>query len=303
MPTKDLDFKDFITGYDWSYHNDSGLWYEDEKEDIPMPKSIITPSDNFTMTYFNGFIYPQDVPEDDVTFEDNTQEDIDEHAKYLLKKSDNDAYTFSIVFDNNNQTKFYLSIGYCQSTDLEIMKFLRKVKDAKPNEKACSIYLEQYSDVKLFVYVLNNNKIRLIIQSYYRGTKSFLSHIMDVIIDKEYFIEQFETSLARARNLLRESIFRYMKEEKLDIKEVKKKLFDNLGYNSIMDFKREKPICPYCGSKDNATYLWGEPLLDEKLYKAIDEGKTVLGGCCVSKYSPRYKCNKCHKDFGIIGDL
>lgn len=61
---------------------------------------------------------------------------------------------------------------------------------------------------------------------------------------------------------------------------------------------QNKPVCPYCQSEDVAEYIWGEPCLDEDLFKAIDNGEVVLGGCCVSDHDPQYHCNTCHKDFG-----
>ncbi len=61
---------------------------------------------------------------------------------------------------------------------------------------------------------------------------------------------------------------------------------------------QNKPICPYCKSEDVAEYIWGEPCLDEDLFKAIDKGEVILGGCCVSNHDPQYHCNACHKDFG-----
>ena len=50
--------------------------------------------------------------------------------------------------------------------------------------------------------------------------------------------------------------------------------------------------------EDVAEYIWGEPCLDEDLFKAIDNGEVILGGCCVSDHDPQYHCNTCHKDFG-----
>lgn len=66
----------------------------------------------------------------------------------------------------------------------------------------------------------------------------------------------------------------------------------------MKETKHQKPKCPYCGSEDIAEYIWGEPLLDENLFKALDNKEVILGGCCISDNDPQYHCNKCDKDFG-----
>lgn len=48
--------------------------------------------------------------------------------------------------------------------------------------------------------------------------------------------------------------------------------------------------CPYCGSEELWTYLYGEPTYD------YDKDKYVLGGCEINLYNPKYKCKKCGKD-------
>lgn len=56
--------------------------------------------------------------------------------------------------------------------------------------------------------------------------------------------------------------------------------------------------CPNCGSGFVAHYLWGEPVFDERLERELNEGKIVLGGCCITESSPEWKCNACSCDFG-----
>ena len=57
-------------------------------------------------------------------------------------------------------------------------------------------------------------------------------------------------------------------------------------------------FCPECGQDDVAEILWGLPAFSEKLSRDIDQGKIVLGGCCVSEDSPRWKCNSCSHEWG-----
>lgn len=57
------------------------------------------------------------------------------------------------------------------------------------------------------------------------------------------------------------------------------------------------PTCPQCGSDNIAAILYGEPAFDERLEKALADGKIVLGGCVVDSLSPKRHCNDCKHDF------
>ena len=85
-------------------------------------------------------------------------------------------------------------------------------------------------------------------------------------------------------------------------------LAEGLPYN--LDFivrnKKAQIKCPNCGSTNTARYIYGYPLYDEEMQKRLDEGKWVLGGCCISSVEidgqqidtmPARKCNDCKKDF------
>ena len=55
--------------------------------------------------------------------------------------------------------------------------------------------------------------------------------------------------------------------------------------------------CPVCGSDKIASYLWGMPIMSKKLESDINEGKIILGGCCISDDDPFCVCNVCKTDF------
>jgi hypothetical protein len=61
-------------------------------------------------------------------------------------------------------------------------------------------------------------------------------------------------------------------------------LAEGLPYN--LDFivrnKKTQIKCLHCGSTNTARYIYGYPLYDEEMQKRLDEGKWVLGGCCIS---------------------
>lgn len=60
--------------------------------------------------------------------------------------------------------------------------------------------------------------------------------------------------------------------------------------------------CPFCQSKNIASYLYGEPIFSDKLQKDIEEEKVILGGCIVFGNNPDYKCIDCKTDFYKILD-
>ncbi len=60
---------------------------------------------------------------------------------------------------------------------------------------------------------------------------------------------------------------------------------------------RKPKACPVCGSDRIATYLLGMPdFSNKKLQKEIDEGKIIIGGCCITEDDPKYHCFECDTD-------
>ena len=60
---------------------------------------------------------------------------------------------------------------------------------------------------------------------------------------------------------------------------------------------KQKPSkCPKCGSQKIAKILYGMPAYSTKLRKDMDEGKIVLGGCCIGMDDPVWKCVDCKLD-------
>lgn len=56
---------------------------------------------------------------------------------------------------------------------------------------------------------------------------------------------------------------------------------------------RKPKICPSCGSARIASILYGYPGSDEKLRRDLDDGKIVLGGCCLTGNDPKWECVEC----------
>ena len=60
-----------------------------------------------------------------------------------------------------------------------------------------------------------------------------------------------------------------------------------------------KPVkCPKCRKNTVADICWGYPLFDEQMEKELDEGKIVLGGCCVTPEDPKWHCTSCGHEWG-----
>lgn len=62
-----------------------------------------------------------------------------------------------------------------------------------------------------------------------------------------------------------------------------------MRYESIRKLKK----CPVCGSNRLAKILYGRPFFTPKLQDALDSGKIILGGCCVSGDDPKWQCADC----------
>ena len=88
-----------------------------------------------------------------------------------------------------------------------------------------------------------------------------------------------------------------------------KRLEEGLPFNLdfIIKNKRAQIKCPFCGSTNTARYIYGYPLFSERMEKKLNDGKWILGGCCMAtveingqivNMKPHRKCNKCKKDFG-----
>lgn len=64
-----------------------------------------------------------------------------------------------------------------------------------------------------------------------------------------------------------------------------------------MHTSKHKPMtCPACGSKKIADILWGYPGYSEEMEKQIEEGKLVLGGCCITDHDATWQCVDCGAD-------
>lgn len=58
------------------------------------------------------------------------------------------------------------------------------------------------------------------------------------------------------------------------------------------------PVCPECGSDNIARIQWGLPAWSEELERDLEEGRVVLGGCCISDESRDWECRACGRKFG-----
>ena len=60
--------------------------------------------------------------------------------------------------------------------------------------------------------------------------------------------------------------------------------------------RKSKPRkCPKCGHTPVGTILWGMPDMDPKLQQSMEEGKTIIGGCCIGFDDPTWECSKCQQ--------
>ncbi len=51
--------------------------------------------------------------------------------------------------------------------------------------------------------------------------------------------------------------------------------------------------CPKCGSNSVARILYGYPIPSEELEKELEEGRIIMGGCCIPEFPTKWFCNQC----------
>lgn len=62
-------------------------------------------------------------------------------------------------------------------------------------------------------------------------------------------------------------------------------------------FASRKPRkCPCCGEGPVASILFGMPVMSPELEQKLTAQKVVLGGCCVTIPSPKWRCTRCGTD-------
>jgi hypothetical protein len=54
-----------------------------------------------------------------------------------------------------------------------------------------------------------------------------------------------------------------------------------------------------CESERIASILYGMPTFSQELQRELDEGRTALGGCCLSPDNPKWQCADCGHQMGF----
>ncbi len=62
----------------------------------------------------------------------------------------------------------------------------------------------------------------------------------------------------------------------------------------------EPVLCPRCKSDRVVYILYGEPIMDENLKRALDGLKVELGGCIITPDSRRWECRSCRYKWGKV---
>jgi hypothetical protein len=74
---------------------------------------------------------------------------------------------------------------------------------------------------------------------------------------------------------------------------------------SALAFAHSRPwddliLCPKCKSDRVVYILYGEPIMDEDLKRALSSHKVELGGCIVTRESKRWECRNCGHSWGTV---
>lgn len=220
MPLKDIKLLPFITPMDYHYNPDDGLWYDVDSDKLPLPTTAPNILKYFDIGFFNG-----DSQWDELNTLEDFKECIDEVIAGLPS-----ALAFSFIFDNPNGKKID-----CYFVSTYMPKLTQFIDDISQN-KFAFIYLQEYSDLKLFVWPISEDKIRFVIQYYYpddygRDTEwKFLDRILDIQIDKQVFINAFNKVIIQAQDALKMLLQDFAEQNNLPSETVKL-LSNKMGLN------------------------------------------------------------------------
>ena len=216
MPLKHVDFHQFITPLDYHYNPADGLWYDVDTEEPPVPTTNSFFDANFTVEFFNGNYVWGDL---------NTYDEFAYDAQEALRGIIGGP-GFTFTFTNQKKEKVCCYFQSCVLWGFD--DFIKQVKDGK----FAAIYIEPYSNLKLLVWPLENNKLRIIIQvqnyyeDFYTGTidtldlgtqpgYKFLESVLDVIAEKNQFVTTLENAMNQAKDDLKTMIVNYAVNNKL----------------------------------------------------------------------------------------
>jgi len=67
-----------------------------------------------------------------------------------------------------------------------------------------------------------------------------------------------------------------------------------------LSFDEKAEICPNCKGTNTVRWIYGLPSAEflKEFEKKENQGKYLLGGCCVSKEDPEFFCNDCAHEWG-----
>lgn len=184
MKKKLSDYSDIsgISKYDfWSYCADNDMWYEDEKEILPIPlaKSEIV-KDLTCEIKIDHYLYREQNWE-----EASPENELEEYVQYLTGK-ENGADSFSSVILLRTPKQ---DLHICISP--EGMWFLNCFLTQLETQNFSAEYIEQWFDLKFIAWTDKNNNARLVVHSYMDGYK-FLQTIFDITINRDILISKLK---------------------------------------------------------------------------------------------------------------
>ena len=186
---------------DWSYCADTDMWYEDDKEILPLPS---------TQSELTANLYCEIKPDYDIYCGDawDTASPCKELEQFIGYLFDNciccsyDCLTNAVLLRTARQ-ETALCLNEYGIWDLE--QFLNKIK----KHPFSAQYIEQGTGCKLFAWTANN-KTRFAIYSYNRAYK-YLEIIFDITADTDLLIKQLTAIVDKWKEILYKAIKEYQK--------------------------------------------------------------------------------------------
>lgn len=237
MPHKNEMYDSFNEPYGETYCVDDGLWYDDDTEIFPEPLSKPIRPYNFSIISHLGEYYL----EDKYGISEQNKEDLVDCMNWL--KKENLGHIGDFAYNISFQIRFD-DASYNFQYEYPLFRYLKDfIVNVKQKKKAL-FYSDCYSSCKFIVFYKDNDTIRFITQLYYEGLNDTLKNIIDIVIDRNDFVQQFERVLDDTHAYLKSYINEYCQTNGITISE-RRKMIERANFiiqNGYRQFQDDKEI-------------------------------------------------------------
>lgn len=197
----------------WSYSNDTGMWYEDDKEVLPQPEKrseyVTDFSCELKINYYVNINGNEQTLEDEYEW-DGDEQPLEAFARYLIGENDyNDTISSAVIFKTPSR-KHLLNLGQKHMLGLDeysVWSFEDFINKLKAKDFAAQ-YIGDYADCKLISWKQKRNRTRFIVQSYNEDF-CYKQIMFDITTDTDLLIKKLTAVIDKWK----ETVYKAIKEQ------------------------------------------------------------------------------------------